>query len=111
MKLQVIELTKVRLSFVAKSGNITTYLNYINAAILAVIVLIFALNIHRPRVRTANSEQQPIEKRKAIAAKRTSGKIIAYGITAILIMLATQFLLGQNRVPAATTFRSSKMLP
>ena len=91
MKLQVIELTKVRLSFVAKSGNITTYLNYINAAILAVIVLIFALNIHRPRVRTANSEQQPIEKRKAIAAKRTSGKIIGYGITAILIMLATQF--------------------
>ena len=91
MKLQVIELTKVRLSFVAKSGNITTYLNYINAAILAVIVLIFALNIHRPRVRTANSEQQPIEKRKAIAAKRTSGKIISYGITAILIMLATQF--------------------
>ena len=91
MKLQVIELTKVRLSFVAKSGNITTYLNYINAAILAVIVLIFTLNIHRPRVRTANSEQQPIEKRKAIAAKRTSGKIIAYGITAILIMLATQF--------------------
>ena len=91
MKLQVIELTKVRLSFVAKSGNITTYLNYINAAILAVILLIFALNIHRPRVRTANSEQQPIEKRKAIAAKRTSGKIIGYGITAILIMLATQF--------------------
>lgn len=91
MKLQVIELTKVRLSFVAKSGNITTYLNYINAAILAVIVLIFTLNIHRPRVRTANSEQQPIEKRKTIAAKRTSGKIIAYGITAILIMLATQF--------------------
>lgn len=91
MKLQVIELTKVRLSFVAKSGNITTYLNYINAAILAVILLIFALNIHRSRVRTANSEQQPIEKRKAIAAKRTSGKIIGYGITAILIMLATQF--------------------
>lgn len=91
MKLQVIELTKVRLSFVAKSGNITTYLNYINAAILAVILLIFALNIHRPRVRTANSEQQPIEKRKAIAAKRTSGKIIGCGITAILIMLATQF--------------------
>ena len=91
MKLQAIELTKVRLSFVAKSGNITTYLNYINAAILAVIVLIFALNIHLPRVRTANSEQQPIEKRKAIAAKRTSGKIIGYGITAILIMLATQF--------------------
>ena len=91
MKLQVIELTKVRLSFVAKSGNITTYLNYINAAILAVIVLIFALNIHRPRMQTANSEQQPIEKRKAIAAKRTSGKIIGYGITAILIMLAAQF--------------------
>ena len=91
MKLQVIELTKVRLSFVAKSGNITTYLNYINAAILAVILLIFALNIHRPRMQTANSEQQPIEKRKAIAAKRTSGKIIAYGITAILIMLAAQF--------------------
>ena len=90
MKLQAIELTKVRLSFVAKSGNITTYLNYINAAILTAIVLIFALNIHRPRVRTANSEQQPIEKRKAIAAKRTSGKIISYGITAILIMLATQ---------------------
>ena len=90
MKLQVIELTKVRLSFVAKSGNITTYLNYINAAILAIIVLIFALNIHRPRVRTANSEQQPIEKRKAIAAKQTSGKIIAYGLVAIAIILVSQ---------------------
>ena len=90
MKLQVIELTKVRLSFVAKSGNITTYLNYINAAILAITVFIFALNIHHPRVRTANNEQQPIEKRKALAAKRTSGKVIGYGITAIFIMLATQ---------------------
>lgn len=87
MKLQAIELTKVRLSFVAKSGNITTYLNYINAAILAVIVLIFALNIHL-HACTANSEQQPIENAKAIAAKRTSGKIIGYGITAILIALA-----------------------
>ena len=98
MKLQVIELTKVRLSFVAKSGNITTYLNYINAAILTIIVFIFALNIHRPRVRTANNEQQPIEKRKALAAKRTSGKVIGYGIAAIFIMLATQLIGTESRL-------------
>ncbi|KYK72253.1 Fe-S-containing protein [Aggregatibacter actinomycetemcomitans] len=90
MKLQVLELTKVRLSFVAKSGNISAYLNYINAAVLAFIVLVFTFKMHLPRVRQVNIEQQPIEKRKAIAAKRTSAKIIAYGFTAVAIILASQ---------------------
>ncbi|WP_109078512.1 Fe-S-containing protein [Aggregatibacter kilianii] len=90
MKLQVLELTKVRLSFVAKSGNIATYLNYINAAVLAFIVLVFTFKTYLPRVRQVALEQQPIEKRKAIAAKRTSAKIIGYGLTAVVIVLSSQ---------------------
>ena len=90
MKLQVLELTKVRLSFAAKSGNISVYLNYINVAVLAFIVILFAFKTHLPRLRQVKQEQAPIEKRKAIAAKRTSGKIIGYGLAAIAIILVSQ---------------------
>ena len=91
MKLQVIELTKRAVKFRGKIGNITTYLNYINAAYSCRYRSHFCLKYSSPRMQTANSEQQPIEKRKSYCAKRTSGKIIGYGITVILIMLATQF--------------------
>ena len=90
MKLQVIDLTKVRLSFAAKSGNISIYLNYINVAVLAFIVCLFAFKTHLPRLHQVKQEQDPIEKRKAIAAKRTSGKIIAYGLVATAIILVSQ---------------------
>ena len=90
MKLQVIDLTKVRLSFAAKSGNIFVYLNYINVAVLAFIVCLFAFKTHLPRLHQVKQEQDPIEKRKAIAAKRTSGKIIAYGLVATAIILVSQ---------------------
>ncbi|MFQ9292064.1 MAG: DUF2318 domain-containing protein, partial [Haemophilus parainfluenzae] len=46
MKLQVLELTKLRLSFVAKSGEITRWLNYICAALLFVVLAIFYGKIH-----------------------------------------------------------------
>ena len=90
MKLQVIDLTKVRLSFAAKSGNISIYLNYINVVVLAFIVCLFAFKTHLPRLHQVKQEQDPIEKRKAIAAKRTSGKIIAYGLVATAIILVSQ---------------------
>ena len=49
MKLQVLELTKLRLSFVAKSGEITRWLNYICAALLFVVLAIFYGKIHLSR--------------------------------------------------------------
>jgi raw score 10.62 len=54
MKLQVLELTKPRLSFVAKSGEITRWLNYICAALLLVVLAIFYGKIHLSRKQQVN---------------------------------------------------------
>ena len=64
-KLQVLELTKLRLSFVAKSGEITRWLNYICAALLFVVLAIFYGKIHLSRKQQViNATQEPIENAK-----------------------------------------------
>ena len=64
MKLQVLELTKPRLSFVAKSGEITRWLNYICAALLLVVLAIFYGKIHLSRKQQVNTTQEAIENAK-----------------------------------------------
>ena len=83
MKLQVLELTKPRLSFVAKSGEITRWLNYICAALLFVILAIFYGKIHLSRKQQVNVTQEPIE-------KRTSSHLLGWGYLALAITFATQ---------------------
>ena len=90
MKLQVLELTKPRLSFVAKSGEITRWLNYICAALLLVVLAIFYGKIHLSRKQQVNTTQEPIEKRQKLAALRTSSHLLGWGYLALAITFATQ---------------------
>ena len=90
MKLQVLELTKLRLSFVAKSGEITRWLNYICAALLFVVLAIFYSKIHLSRKQQVNATQEPIEKRQKLAALRTSSRLLGWGYLALAIIFATQ---------------------
>ena len=93
MKLQVLELTKLRLSFVAKSGEITRWLNYICAALLFVVLAIFYGKIHLSRKQQViNATQEPIEKRQKLAALRTSSRLLGWGYLALAIILLHRFI-------------------
>ncbi|MDG2939054.1 Fe-S-containing protein [Bisgaard Taxon 10/6] len=90
MKLQVIELTKARLSFVAKTGKITNYFNYAVVTLLAVSLILFAVKIHLPRLMRVKAESQAIEKRKKMALARHSSRTIRWGAFCLIIMLSSQ---------------------
>nr|WP_314738634.1 Fe-S-containing protein [uncultured Haemophilus sp.] len=90
MKLQLIELTKLRLSFVAKSGEVTAWLNYLCAALIFVMLAIFIAQTHLKRTAQAKAEQDPIEKRKKLALVQISKRLIGWGIFAIVIITASQ---------------------
>ena len=72
MKLQIIELTKVRLSFVAKSAALTDWFNYIT---------------HKQAML---SENHSIEKRKKTALYRTSFRTLAYGVAGVILLCSCQ---------------------
>ncbi|PJG82647.1 Fe-S-containing protein [Caviibacterium pharyngocola] len=90
MKLQVLDLTKARLSFVAKAGNITTYFNYINAGLLLFIIAAFALKVYSPYKTQAQNETQPIEKRKKTALMRNAYKTLLWGVFAVFTLIGSQ---------------------
>ncbi|WP_448906856.1 Fe-S-containing protein [Haemophilus parahaemolyticus] len=90
MKLQLIELTKTRLSFVAKSGKITVWLNAICVVLMAIILAIFTIQTYVKRLKHANTESDPIEKRKKLALVQISKRLIGWGIFGILWMSASQ---------------------
>lgn len=90
MKLQLIELTKLRLSFVAKSGEVTAWLNALSAALMFVMLAIFTAQTHFKRTAQAKAEQDPIEKRKKLALVQTSKRLIGWGVFAIFIIAASQ---------------------
>ena len=89
MKLQVLELTKLRLSF-AKSGEITRWLNYICVALLFVVLAIFYGKIHLSRKQQVTVTQESIEKRQKLAALRTSSRLLGWGYLALAIIFTTQ---------------------
>ena len=90
MKLQVLELTKLRLSFVAKSDEITRWLNYICVALLFVVLAIFYGKIHLSRKQQVTVTQESIEKRQKLAALRTSARLLGWGYLALAIIFTTQ---------------------
>lgn len=90
MKLQQIELTKVRLSFVAKSGSLAQYFNYLHSIILLLCIGLFFARVHLLRKLTFNNETHPIEKRKKLAQLFTSRRLILWGIFAIVIIAGSQ---------------------
>lgn len=90
MKLQLIELTKTRLSFVAKSGKITVWLNAICVVLMAIILAIFTIQTYVKRLKQANTESDPIEKRKKLALVQISKRLIGWGVFGILWVSASQ---------------------
>ena len=90
MKLQLIELTKPRLSFVAKSGKITVWLNAICVVLMAIILAIFTIQTYVKRLKHANTESDPIEKRKKLALVQISKRLIGWGVFGILWVSASQ---------------------
>ena len=90
MKLQVLELTKVRLSFVAKSGEISAWLNIICVVLMSVILCIFTIQTYSKRLREAKAEKDLIEKRKRLAFVQTSKRTIYWGILGILFVATSQ---------------------
>ena len=90
MKLQLIELTKTRLSFVAKSGKITVWLNAICVVLMAIILAIFTIQTYVKRLKHANTESDPIEKRKKLALVQISKRLIGWGVFGILWVSASQ---------------------
>lgn len=90
MKLQLIELTKPRLSFVAKSSKITVWLNAICVVLMAIILAIFTIQTYVKRLKHANTESDPIEKRKKLALVQISKRLIGWGVFGILWVSASQ---------------------
>ncbi|OOF87778.1 Fe-S-containing protein [Rodentibacter ratti] len=90
MKLQLIELTKVRLSFVAKSGAVTRWLNVICLAVMFINLGIFTFQTHVKRTLQAKAEQDPIEKRKKLASVQISKRLINWGALAMIFIGASQ---------------------
>lgn len=92
MKLQLIELTKVRLSFVAKSGEITAWLNIICVVLMLAVLCIFTIQTHSKRLREAKAEKDLIEKRKKLAFVQTSKRTIYWGIWVFYLLLQANFI-------------------
>ncbi|OOF68237.1 Fe-S-containing protein [Rodentibacter caecimuris] len=95
MKLQLIDLTKVRLSFVAKSGAITIWLNVICLIIIFINLGVFIFQTHFKRTLQAKIEQDPIEKRKKLALVQVSKRLINWGVLAITFIGASQLYWDQ----------------
>ena len=95
MKLQAIELTKFRLSFVAKAGVITAWLNHLCVILFMVIGVLFYFYVYRPHKRRMTMIENPIEKRKEIAAGRTSMRILYWGLVICLTIFSHQLYWAQ----------------
>ena len=90
MKLQIIELTKVRLSFVAKSAALTDWFNYISCIFILLLLLLFTVKIHATHKQAMLSENHSIEKRKKTALYRTSFRTLAYGVAGVILLCSCQ---------------------
>ncbi len=90
MKLQLIDLTKLRLSYVAKVNDLTNYFNYINSLILFILIATFAWKVYLPRKAQALAESMPIVKRQKLALQYNAKRSLIFGASVIFITLASQ---------------------
>lgn len=89
MKLQVMDLTKSLLSYVAKVTNASGLINYICGGLLLLSALIYLLKIVLPR-RAAQVEPRPIEHRKSVAHYQNSRRVLLMTLVLVLITVASQ---------------------
>ncbi len=91
MKLQVIGVEKIIVSFVAKSTLVTQYSNYLLFGVLqAVIFYLFFTKVYLPCKQAVNNEIEPTEKRKKIAQLRTARRILLWGGLVSFMILSSQ---------------------
>ena len=89
MKLEMLGLTKPRLSFVAHVTNSSPWLNYFSAIMMAVLLVLYLVPLLRLRgdyTRLA----EPIARRKAIARYRDARRTAATLLAALLVVTAGQ---------------------
>ncbi|WP_301098873.1 Fe-S-containing protein [Otariodibacter sp.] len=95
MKLQILDLTKLRLTIVAKSGSLTNYFNYINMVVLILVLLVFIPIVYIPRKKSSISENDLIEKRQKTAIFLVAKRLFISGFAIICIIFSTQLYWDQ----------------
>lgn len=90
MKLQVLELTRARLSFAAKATNLDGQITYWLLLLVAVLLVAAAIAIIRPRRQAWRAEQQAIARRIALASYRQARRLAAATAVIALAMLSGQ---------------------
>ncbi|WP_409159343.1 Fe-S-containing protein [Pectobacterium sp. B2J-2] len=89
MKLQVLGLTKPRLSYVAHVTNSAYLLNYLSALFMVVLAAGLVWPLLRAR-REIHAEHKAIEKRKATAAYHTVRRTLLSTVTALVVVVVAQ---------------------
>lgn len=90
IKLQLIELTKERLSFVAKVTTSTQYLNYLITLVLFLSLSLFYIKLYRSRREDVLKTRDPIEKRKKQALCLYSRRVLLCGVVSVLVVVISQ---------------------
>ncbi|KAE9530436.1 Fe-S-containing protein [Testudinibacter aquarius] len=90
IKLQLVDLDKGLLSFVAKTLNLTLYNNYLIAIIILGITLLFWVKVQKPRRHAVKQQHDLIEKRQKTARYRQARRITLSGLILALIVISAQ---------------------
>lgn len=90
IKLQLLDLDKQLLSFVAKSINLSVWNNYALAVLIAMISLLFWQQVLRPRKRAATAQSDLISLRQKTALYRAARRIACIGFVLFTIVAAAQ---------------------
>lgn len=86
MKLQILDLTTLRLSFVAKVDNLSNYSNYINGLILFLLLIVFTGQVYLPRRKGIITSDLIIKRQKQALLQRAK-----CGLTLGVTLLFTLF--------------------
>lgn len=89
MKLQVMELTKSLLSYVAKVTNANGLIPLLCSGLLLLTVLVYLLKVVLPR-RQAQAETRPIEHRKAVAHYQNARRILLMTVAVAVVAIGAQ---------------------
>ena len=90
IKLQLIDLDKQLLSFVAKSLNLTVWNNYLAALLICIISLLFFWQVQLPRKSAVAQQTDLIQRRQKTALYRTARNIVLLGLMLATIVIAIQ---------------------
>lgn len=108
MKLQVIALTKFRLSFVAKVRELSNFYNYLNVSFILFLTLSFVIQVVKPLKQHVVDETHPIEKRKKQARFQTAKSTAWVGFSLAVIIFFSQLywdkVASQPPALSASTF-------